>query len=110
MPRPSLAISGRIEQPFHDCLVGVVGWILLKLGDFIVAGGKSCQIEIDTSDERTRCGGWIRDQLMLRKAFDHIEVDRVSDILLVEVAVTFGNRIGLQQGLQRPPVVSGSVG
>ena len=102
VPRPALAVSGRVEQAIDQLLVGCLVAVLGEALDFLRLGRKPRQVEGESPDERPPVGlgrGVQVPRLELRQ-------DEPVDAVPGPPRIPNGRGGRVPDGLERPPVVA----
>ena len=101
VPRPTLAVAWRGEQPLHQSLIRLRGGVLLKPVHLLRRGRQTVQIEGQPANQRAPVGGGRGRELLLAEPGQDEGVNGIGACRLPVADLRNGR---FHQRLQRPPV------
>ena len=97
---PAFAVAGRGQQAVHQPGEGPGSLVAEKLLDFLFRGGQAVQVELGPAEQRQLAGAGSRIQVFFLQLAQHEGIHRRPN----PARIAHFRRLGVAQGLKRPPV------
>ncbi len=97
---PALPVAGRGQQAVHQPRKGPGSPVADKLLDFLLRGGQAVKVELGPAEQRQLAGAGRRVQALFLQLAQHEGIHRRPN----PARITHLRRLGVAQGLKRPPV------